>query len=74
MSGSLNGKTGEMLRWIVALVIAGVIGYYSSLVATTERLRAVEVLQDAQYAELLRAVTDVKQEVRDLRAELAKRR
>jgi predicted aminopeptidase len=38
----LNGKTGEMLRWVIGLAVAVLVSYFTAQNATNERLTKVE--------------------------------
>lgn len=66
----LNGRTGEIVRWILGGVFAALVAYYTAQGAMQERLRAVEVQQEAQFGELQRALGDIKLDVREIRLQL----
>lgn len=42
MAGPLNGKTGEVLRWVVGLVVTALVAYFTAQAKTGERLAVVE--------------------------------
>jgi hypothetical protein len=53
MSGSLNGKTGELMRWVIGLCVAVIVSYFTAQNATNERLTKVET-QGAERWEYLK--------------------
>lgn len=70
----LNGKTGEVLRWLLGMVSAALIAYFTAQSAIEQRVTAVETRQSAQYEDLQRQVTDaksdIKADIRELRSDL----
>lgn len=51
---SLNGKTGEMLRWVIGLVLAAMVAYFTSTGAMQASLAVVAERESNHYNELLR--------------------
>lgn len=39
---SLNGKTGEIVRWVLGLLLAAVVAYFTSMGAVQTRLAVAE--------------------------------
>lgn len=74
MSGPLNGKTGEMVRWVIGLVLCGIIAYFTAQSSINARIAVVETSERQHFEEIQRTLVDIKQELRDMRAEMAKRR
>lgn len=70
----LNGKTGEVLRWLIGMAAAALISYFTAQSAIEQRVTAVETRQSAQYEDLQRQVTDaksdIKADIRELRSDL----
>jgi hypothetical protein len=62
-----NGKTGEFVRWTAAMVISAVVAYFSAQMTIEKRLSTVEARQQANFDELMRVVSDIKFDVRELR-------
>lgn len=65
----INGKTGELVRWLLGIVTAALISYYTALGAIENRVTAVETKQEAQFGELQRSFSDIRTDIRELRAE-----
>lgn len=61
MAGPLNGKTGEVARWLLGLVAAGTVSYFTAQGTTRERIAVLEtevknvrIVQDKQDSSLIR--------------------
>lgn len=63
----MNGKTGEMLRWLIGAVVAALVAYYTAAISTEQRLTAVEVSQRLQFEEVQRALARIELDVRDVK-------
>ncbi len=58
---TVNGKTGELIRWIAAWVIAAIVAYFSGQIATERRFGALEarvessrLVEQQHFEEILR--------------------
>lgn len=58
-AGPLNGKTGEMLRWVIGLMIAGLVYYFSGIGALQERVSKVETLEESHFQEVQRSLVRI---------------
>lgn len=63
----LNGKTGEVLRWILGLVLAVVVAYYTAIGAINSDISAIKAKQESQFGEVLRRLDSMQTDIRDLR-------
>lgn len=50
----LNGKTGELLRWVVGLVLAALVSYFTAMGTLQSQLAVVTERETNHYLELLR--------------------
>lgn len=66
----LNGKTGEVVRWVLGGIAAALIAYYTAQGAITERLSAIEARQSAESSEMQRALARIETDIRELRQEV----
>lgn len=64
---NLNGKSAQILQWIMTGVIAALVGYYTALGATRERLTAVETREQAHFEEIQRTLADLKADLREVK-------
>lgn len=53
-SGGMNGKTGEMLRWILGLALAAIVSYFTALGALQSKVAVVEEREQNHYNEVRR--------------------
>ena len=60
MSGPLNGKTGEVMRWVIGLVVAGLVSYFTAQGAMQQRLSVVETTERLHYEATQRDLQDIK--------------
>lgn len=63
----LNGKTGEVLRWLVGIAAAAVVGYYTSIGAINSEIATIKAKQESQFSEVLRRLDVMQTDIRDLR-------
>lgn len=54
MTSSVNGRTGEMVRWVVAMVAAIVVSYFTAMGALQSRVSVVEEREQNHFHELQR--------------------
>jgi demethoxyubiquinone hydroxylase (CLK1/Coq7/Cat5 family) len=76
-TGSLNGKTGEMLRWVVTLALGALTAYFTAQGAIKDdvakvktTVAVVETNEANHYAELLRRIDAKDREDREFRNEI----
>lgn len=62
-----NGKTGDMLRWALGLVLTAVVGYFVAQGAIQTEIAAIKARQDSQFSEVLRRLDILQDDVRELR-------
>lgn len=63
----LNGRTGELVRWVVGLAMSAIVAYFSAQASVTNRLTAVETTQRLQFEEIQRSLSDLKLDVREVK-------
>lgn len=63
----MNGKTGEVLRWLLSMAAAAVVGYYTSIGAINSDIAAIKAKQESQFGEVLRRLESMQTDIRDLR-------
>lgn len=66
MSG-LNGKTGEVLRWVLGLAAAVLVAYYTAIGAINSDIAALKAKQESQFGEVLRRLESMQTDIRDIR-------
>lgn len=64
---SLNGKTGEYLRWLAGLALAGFIAYFTAMNAINSEIARMKATQESQFNEVLRRLEILQDDVRELR-------
>lgn len=57
---SFNGKTGELMRWVIGLAVAVLVSYFTAQNATNERLTTVETTERLHYEANQRDLHDIK--------------
>ena len=67
---TLDGKTGELLRWVLGSVVAILVSYYTAAISTEQRLTNVETTQRLNFDELQRSLTRIEIDVRDVKLSL----
>ena len=68
MSGPLNGKTGEFLRWLLGFVVAALVAYFTAQNAADQRITTVDVREQTRWDETarrLKVVEEGQQQMRD---------
>ncbi len=70
MTGPLNGKTGEYVRYLIALVAAGFVAYWSAqitiehrLTKTDDDLSSVKTLEQAHFDEVQRSLIRIERAI-----------
>lgn len=73
----LNGKTGEVLRWVIGGIVTVLISYYSAQQATSNRIASVEATigkveskVESNFGELQRTLGRIETDIRELRGEV----
>lgn len=61
--GSLNGKTGEYLRAVLALALAGLVSYYTTLGVMQAQLAVVIERERNHYDEIIRRLDRIENKV-----------
>jgi hypothetical protein len=51
---SVNGRTGEFIRWVLIALFAGVTSYYTAIGAIQSRIAVVEERELNHYGEIIR--------------------
>lgn len=66
MSGPLNGRTGEFLRWVIGLVLAGLVAYFTAIGSIRERVGNIDTREQSHFDEVQRTLIrmDMNQEQR----------
>ncbi len=49
-----NGKTGEWLRWVLSMALAGIVSYFTAQGAIQSRVAVVEERELNHYGEMIR--------------------
>lgn len=62
-----NGRTGEMLRYAIGLVLAALVAYFTTTGAIQTEIAAIKAKQDSQFGELLRRLDIMQADIRELR-------
>lgn len=64
----LNGRTGEVLRFVVTALIAAALAFF----ALRERVAIAETTEQSHFQEIQRSLTDLKSDVREIRDAIRK--
>ena len=59
VTSPLNGKTGELLRFVAGLALAGLVSYFTAMQALSVQIAEVRKVEEAHFDELKRAVERV---------------
>lgn len=73
ISPKTNGAAQEWLRWGLPLVISGIIAYFTAVGSMQAEVASIKALENAHFQELLRAVEDLKLQIRILSDEARRR-
>ena len=49
-----NGRTGEMLRWVISLVLAAIVAYFSATGAMQAQIAVLTERENNHYQELIK--------------------
>lgn len=63
----VNGRTGEVLRWVLGLVFAGLTSYFVAQAEVQTAITRIDATQKAQFDELLRRLSIMQDDIRELR-------
>jgi hypothetical protein len=66
----MNGKTGELLRWIAGLVLSGVIAYYTAIGSIQARIGVVEERENNHYSEVLRINAEMRRQLERIESKM----
>ena len=58
---------GETIRWIAALVLAGIVGYFTTQVAMQSKVAVLEEREQNHYQELKDLLDEIRSDVKELR-------
>ncbi len=71
MSGNGQTKVGETGRFLVAMVAAAVVAYFTAQISTENRLTTLETTQRLQWDEVQRALSRIEAALRDVKQTVA---
>jgi hypothetical protein len=63
----LNGKTGDLLRWVLGFVIAAFVAYFTAMNTINSEIARINATQESQFGEILRRIDVLQDDVRELR-------
>lgn len=63
-----NGKSSELLKWVLGLVLAGLVSYFTTTSTMSERIAEVKATEEAHFQELLRRFDVLQEDVREIRS------
>lgn len=63
----VNGKTGEWIRYIVGLLLAGVVAYFTAIGTIRQQIATVQEREVNHFEEVLRRLDILQQDIRELR-------
>lgn len=73
--GGLNGKTGEVLRWVLGISLGCVVAYYTAQIEIERRLTmtdgavsAIRTLEEAHFQEVQRSLTRIERAIERIEA------
>lgn len=67
MNERVNGKTGEYIRYVFGLILAGLIAYFTTLGTINQAVTEVRERENNHFSEVLRRLEILQQDVRELR-------
>lgn len=62
-----NGKTGEYVRYVMGLILAGLIAYFTTISTLNQAVTEVREREDNHFSEVLRRLDVMQQDIRELR-------
>lgn len=62
-----NGKTGEYVRWVVGLIVAGTVSYATAMGAIQREIAIIKATQEHHFSEILRRMDVMQQDIREIR-------
>lgn len=63
----MNGWTGEALRWVAGLILAGVVSYYTAIGSIKARIGVIEERENNHYSEVMRKLDRIERKLDDQR-------
>lgn len=67
MTSPLNGRTGEVVRWAIGIVLAGIVAYFTALGAMQAQIAVVIERERNHYEEIVRRLDRIEQKVDGVR-------
>lgn len=67
MGEKFNGKTGEYIRYVMGLILAGIIAYFTTIGTLDKAVAQVREREDNHFSEVLRRLEILQQDIRELR-------
>lgn len=61
--GSINGRTGEYVRWMLGLALAGLVAYFTALGTLQAQLAVVVERERNHYDEIIRRLDRIETKV-----------
>ncbi len=75
MTGPLNGKTGEMVRYVIALAIAGFVAYFTAqkqvdnrIAVTESNVAVIKTLEQSHFDEVQRSLLRIERAIERIEA------
>jgi hypothetical protein len=65
---AFNGKTGEYIRWVLGLILAGLVSYATAMGSIQQEIATVKAKQESQFGEVLRRLEIMQADIRELRS------
>lgn len=62
-ASSMNGRTGEYVRWILTIVIGGLVSYYTALGTLQSQLAVAVEREKNHYDEIIRRLDRIEVKV-----------
>lgn len=50
---TVNGKTGEVVRWVIGLVLAGIVAYFTAIGTLQAQIAVITERETNHYMELV---------------------
>ena len=63
-----NGKLGELIKWVMTMVVTAIVAYFTALGAIDRRVTRVETLQETNFNDVLRQLDRIEAELVRLRS------